>query len=896
MSHPVFSYRFGSAEFDESRFELRVAGLPVEVERRALEVLLYLLRHAGEVVTKEELLSEVWAGRVTVDKVLPNAINKLRRALGEANASQISTQARIGYCLEGKITRTAVGRQLSSQLDLVAGQTVPGRSSFVLQSQFGQALDGEVWLARHSKTREQRVYKFALSSDRLRALKREATLSRLLQESTPEAGCFVEILDWNFEQAPYFLESRYGGLALSEWAGLHLKDMDTAARIALFLQIADAVACAHAVGVLHKDLKPGNVLVEGDAQAPRVRLTDFGSGHMLEPDRLAQLGITRLGLTVEESGSNPTSGTPLYLAPELYDGQAPTVRSDVFSLGILLYQLLTDRLGQPMVSGWEAAIDDALLREDLRLATEGTPELRLGSAAQLAERLRQLEPRRKALAQQQQSELAAQRDQALLAKARARRPYVIGLVALLAVSVLGALWLWQRASNATDQARTELERANALARFLNVELIGRANPLVWAKGSDATLREVLLSARERITDRFAAQPATEAAIRASMAALFHAVDLFPEAEAEALRSLELANRQGLSNPSAEIEARVLLARVFVRRGNLKAAESEVKAVEQLHARAPTPLGAQQLALAKSNLFLGRGDTKNALAPMRAAIAGIPAALGDLASERDVLRMDLIQVLTLAGQDEQAREEGRLLIEEARARKQDSSLLIALAQLALVRAQGEDHAAAEQLLLAAQPVIVAKLGENHSRHIHLLGEMLAIAFRKGDLQRAITMAQMVHERARAKFGTEHPATYVTLGNWGRILHEAGRAKEALPKTLEAQQQLLRLAGPASPKTQDISFVLALVQLELGEVERAQALIDTLDPAVLEAGRATGTWPAGIDALRGIAMLQRGDLAAARVKLDTALAALKGEEDLARPGRLYAEAQRARAKIR
>jgi eukaryotic-like serine/threonine-protein kinase len=120
MNRPAFSYRFGAAEFDESRFELRVAGLPVEVERRALEVLVVLLRHAGEVVTKEELLGEVWAGRITVDKVLPNAINKLRRALGEANAVHISTQARLGYRLDGTVTRTAVGRQVASELALVA--------------------------------------------------------------------------------------------------------------------------------------------------------------------------------------------------------------------------------------------------------------------------------------------------------------------------------------------------------------------------------------------------------------------------------------------------------------------------------------------------------------------------------------------------------------------------------------------------------------------------------------------------------------------------------------------------------------------------------------------------------------------------------------------------------
>ncbi len=143
MERNAFSYRFGTAEFDEARFELRVAGLPVEVERRALEVLAYLLRHAGEVVTKDELLREVWAGRVTVDKVLPNAVNKLRRALGEANAGHISTQARLGYRLDGPVHRTAVGRQLASELEFVAGQPVAGRENFILQRQLGRTAGSE---------------------------------------------------------------------------------------------------------------------------------------------------------------------------------------------------------------------------------------------------------------------------------------------------------------------------------------------------------------------------------------------------------------------------------------------------------------------------------------------------------------------------------------------------------------------------------------------------------------------------------------------------------------------------------------------------------------------------------------------------------------------------------
>src|SRR3546814_5794161 len=88
------------------------------------------------------------------------------------------------------------------------------------------------------------------------------------------------------------------------------------------------------VGLLHKDIKPGNVLGrarrDGGWQAC---LTDFGNRRLLQPERRAQLGITGLGLTVTTPDGD-SSGTPLYLAPEIIAGQPPTVRSDLYALGI----------------------------------------------------------------------------------------------------------------------------------------------------------------------------------------------------------------------------------------------------------------------------------------------------------------------------------------------------------------------------------------------------------------------------------------------------------------------------------------------------------------------------------------------------------------------------------
>jgi eukaryotic-like serine/threonine-protein kinase len=900
MERTAYCYRFGTAEFDEARFELRVAGLPVDVERRALEVLAYLLQHAGEVATKDELLREVWAGRITVDKVLPNAINKLRRALGEANASRITTQARVGYRLDGVVTRTAVGRQPASTLALAPGQAVPGRPNFLLLRQLGHKRGhpgSEVWLAEHQKTREQRVYKFGLDVDGLRSLKREATLLRVLQDSLDGTDHIVELLDWNFENSPYFLECKYGGLTLAEWAEAHLSGLGLPARLALFLQIADAVAAAHSVGVLHKDLKPANVLVMGDANQPHVRLTDFGSGHLLEPDRLAQLGITRMGATVDDSNSiASTSGTPLYIAPELFEGQSPTVKSDVFALGIVLYQLLSGRIGQPMVSGWDSEIGDELLRDDLRLATDGNPERRLASAAELAERLRRLDARRAEQQAQQRMLDAAQRDREALARTRARRPYVQALVGALAVGVAVALWLQQQAVSARNDARVELQRATALARFLNEDFIGRSNPLVSAKGPDATLREVLMSVRERVPARFGDQPLTAAEIHSSLASLFTSVDLQPEAEAQARAALELLERHGGATTNTALRTQLVLVNVLALRGRFDEAQAQLASLERLAAQSPTALTRSQVAAARSVLSIGHGKFGKAATELRTAMDELAAAEPDNTARHDALRLDLISTLALASDNAQARAEGTRLIEEAQRRPGDNELLIALARLVLVRALGQDRAAAEAQLLEAKPVILARLGKDHKRYLTLLNELHRVALERGQYPKALAYAQEAHQHVNAKYSGDHAVTNLSLLNWARALSEAGRSAEAVDKVRVAHEKLQRVFGPKGPRTQLAAVMRAQIELDAGHTEQAQALIEQLDLAVLKSGHAIDIWPAVLDALRGIALQQRGDAAAARPLLDSALEGLKKDETWEQPTRLFVMTEKARSGLR
>src|SRR5579863_6463539 len=292
-------WRFAQCEFDESSRQLRVDGAPAELESKPLEVLYQLLLHAGEVVTKDELLESVWPGTNVVDGSLATAVSKLRKALGDDDQVIVLTVPRIGYRLGVPAQSKLVAAPGANELGFKPGDTVPGREQWQLTRQLDVSASSEVWLAEHTKTHELRVFKFAADALRLKGLKREATVSRFLRESLGERPDFVRALEWNFDTPPFYLESEYGGADLAEWAegqrGLDKVPFDV--RLGLLVDVATAVAAAHAIGVLHKDLKPGNILVAAGERAWQVRIADFGSASLMEPSRLRALGITNLGFT-----------------------------------------------------------------------------------------------------------------------------------------------------------------------------------------------------------------------------------------------------------------------------------------------------------------------------------------------------------------------------------------------------------------------------------------------------------------------------------------------------------------------------------------------------------------------------------------------------------------------
>ena len=123
-------WRFADYELDELGRELRVKGKPIELESKPLDILLQLLLHAGEVVTKEELLESVWPDVMVVDGSLATAVSKLRKAMGDEDHPAIVTVPRVGYRLAVPVYCKTVAAAAGPELGFKAGDVVPGREQF----------------------------------------------------------------------------------------------------------------------------------------------------------------------------------------------------------------------------------------------------------------------------------------------------------------------------------------------------------------------------------------------------------------------------------------------------------------------------------------------------------------------------------------------------------------------------------------------------------------------------------------------------------------------------------------------------------------------------------------------------------------------------------------------
>jgi|GEM_PF-1627047 len=488
-------YRFGIFVIDSVNGELCADGKPVALEAKPRDLLLHLLKHRDETLSKDELFEACWPGRVVTEGTLAKAVMKLRIALRDDAQALIKTVHGVGYRwiapLQMDLMHARAPLNLAA-MQLKPDDVLPMRPNWQLQRALGRGGFGEVWLAKQSKSDACAVFKYVFDSTGLAALKREVTLSRLLRDALASSDAFVLPTDWNFDALPYFVEYAYFAEGnLLDWAQNQggLRAVALAQRIEIAAKIADALAAAHSVGVLHKDLKPSNILMRNavgrtSAQADNVQtapqwqpcLSDFGSGRALEPERLNALGITALGLTKTAAASDSPGGTPLYLAPETIRGESSSIKVDIYALGVICYQLIVGDFRKHLAPGWEREIADPLLIADIALAAETDSALRLGDAAELARRLRALPERARQAALAIAQADAINQDRARLQRSLQRRQFwraSTAMAVLAAIALAAMSWQQQRAQR----------QAEAVSAFL-INLFRDSDP---TRGSDPNL-------------------------------------------------------------------------------------------------------------------------------------------------------------------------------------------------------------------------------------------------------------------------------------------------------------------------------------------------------------------------------------------------------------------------
>ena len=818
-------WRFGGAVFDEQALTLTVGGAEVDLERRPLELLSLLLTHAGEVVTKDEILDALWPDRDISEASLTKCVARLRSALADDDHTIIRTAHGFGYRFAAPVTvQEAEARAvvLPPKVELAAGDKVPHRPGWVLVRKLGAGGFGDAWLGELAGTGEQRVFKFAVQDTGLVALRREVALGRLLREGLGPRDDLNRILDWNFAESPYFIETSYwpeGNLA--EWCvaqgGAGAVPLDT--RIELAAEIADALSAAHSMGVLHKDLKPANVLIRTrESGRPAIVLTDFGSGRALDFSRFAALGITGFDAP---TGPEVTSGTALYSAPELLAGGAPTVQADLYALGVLLFQLVTGDFRSPLAPGWEERVGDKLLQSDIAAAAAGDPARRLGDAAEFARRLRHLDQRRA----EAKREAAALEELTLartaLERARARRAPIMALIAALAVGLSASSWMYLRAERAQTRAEASAAQERAVTRFLTDDLLSSANPLL-AGNPDIKVKDVLGTASAKLDRNFPNGGLDRAAIEAALGQTY--AGLSDPKHAEALLKAALQRRKAaLGDAAPETQAvRIALADLYerevdnpamLRTGRDILAAGPPDAATQLRGR-------YAVVLAECNNATGSGCSKS----LRAIFADTRRTLGP--NDPFTLRVQTMLAFHLSNNEAVA--EALPLAREAVA----LSAQIYGANHPIVQERRYQLA---EILIQAQslPEAIAILQDIRRVLLKIAGhetELTAratnqIGYAYTNLKRyddALVYFREALAYNLATHGENFEVTYEGYNNIANVLANMGRTKEAIAAGEKAWNIEVHDAGPDNPDTLWFENNLANYYLKDGNAAKAAEL--------------------------------------------------------------------------
>jgi non-specific serine/threonine protein kinase/serine/threonine-protein kinase len=627
-----------------------------------------------------------------------------------------------------------------------------------------------------------------------------ANIARVFDAGTTAAGL------------PYFAMELVDGIPITRYCDS--KRLTVKKRLELFIPICRAIQHAHQKGIIHRDIKPSNILLSEQDGKPVPKVIDFGLAKALGPHGADATAITNLGTIV---------GTLGYMSPEQAELTRLDVdtRSDVYSLGAVLYELLTGTTPLEREYLAKAGYVEALQR--IREADSPSPSERLRRSTK-SEQIaveRQSDPahlpkvldgeldwitmkalekdrgRRyetaNALARDLERYLAGEPVEAAppsatyrLGKFARKHSRWLGaaaaFVVLLVAGVVLSSWLTVRARRAEQEAR-------AVCDFLRNDLLAQADAASQTasgeRDADIKVRTLLERAAADVSRKFGGQPQVEAAIRSTIADAYLGLGLFKEARQQAERAVELRRRVLGPEHRDTLASLATLGRAEYHLGELQQAEA-------LHTRL--------LEVQKRRLGPEHPDSLETMSALAVDYFGQSKH-----KQAEELDRKVIDIRTrLLGPD-------------------DPKTLASLNQLANDLTSQGQYARAEEVQRKVFEASRRKLGGDHPDTVSALNDLAVMLYYQAKYPEAAKLLDEVLETQRRVHGPEHPLTLTAMANLSVVYGESGDFERQLALDIQIADGYRKTQGPDSVLTGVAVHNLGTALIDMGRYAEAEPVI-------------------------------------------------------------------------
>lgn len=610
--------------------------------------------------------------------------------------------------------------------------------------------------------------------------------------------------------SPYFAMEYIAGTPLLDYCDANRLDIDR--RLALFREVGEAVHYAHQQLVVHRDLKPSNILVTGTGEP---KLLDFGIAKLLDTREGQEgAGLTRTGVRLM---------TPEYGAPEQIRGEAVSTATDVYTLGVILYELLTGRRPYRVETPTPAELADAITGSEAeRLAaavqrpavrrgepaTDAIAAARSTTAPRLRRRLQgdldlivrkalRKEPgRRYASAEALLDDLDRHRtglpvrarpDTLTYRSSRFLRRHAIGVsaAALIILSLIAGLSVavWQ-----AGVASREAAKATEVRSFL-VEMFEEADPS-RTRGEQVTVREILDRGAERIEQELSGQPEIRAELMEVIGSLYGSLGLYDRSLTFFRESL--AVRREIYGDRHPQVARSLqgIGDILRDTGDYDGAEPLIReAIEICRPLAADACPKYEMTLNNLGLLLsevGRYDEAEPL--LVEALERSRRRFGPESEETGFALHNYAQHLKWKGDFAPAEVLYRQALDlRLKLYGETQETASTMSNLGVMLAQSDRVEEGGDLIRRALDIRRRVLGDEHPDTSLNINNMGMVYFVSGRFDEAETYLQEALEINRRIFGEEHQRVAHNLGNLARVALEQGD----YPKAVDLQQQALAI---------------------------------------------------------------------------------------------------------